>query len=523
MKKIVLLAFVLVLLSVSMLNTQLVITVSASTTHDVYPGQLIQDAINSAESGDTIFVHNGTYIENVVVNKTVSLIGEDKYNTIIDGNGTGNVINVTVNNVNIHGFTVQNSGYLDVGIYVDHSSGSNVSHNIITDNHYGIRLYSSNNSIISRNIAVNQHGYFCKGISLSNSKNCVISDNTAYGNGDGIELGSSNNNTLTDNEVVSNDDYGIELYGSDNNILSSNNVSSNKVLGADGIWLQASSHNTLINNTVSDNDNIGIGLQYYSSDNILIGNIISGGDRGIYVRSSGNIITCNNISRMIVLYTSALIFHNNFFCTGDPNIKNVNWDNDYPSGGNYWSIYDGVDFYSGPNQNVSGSDGIGDTPYAVGAPYYSNLDRYPLMGPISFFNTGTWDEITYYVHTVSNSTVSDFYFSEHEKLISFSVTGTDSTVGFCRVAIPNELLWCDNPQQWQVWVNNTLIENRKVMEDGDYIYIYFNYNQSTQNVEVIGVHVIPEFPTWALMLLVLIVLTVAVIIYKRRLLKTPIH
>jgi nitrous oxidase accessory protein NosD len=54
------------------------------------------------------------------------------------------------------------------------------------------------------------------------------------------------------------------------------------------------------------------------------------------------------------------------------------WDNGYPSGGNYWSDYSGVDEYSGPYQNETGSDGIGDTPYIIDE---KNCDRYPLITP----------------------------------------------------------------------------------------------------------------------------------------------
>ncbi|MCW3984911.1 MAG: right-handed parallel beta-helix repeat-containing protein [Candidatus Bathyarchaeota archaeon] len=67
----------------------------------------IQEAINSADGGDTIYVSSGTYYENVVVNKSVSLIGEDKNTTIIDGDQTGTVVRVTEDNVTIKGFTIQ--------------------------------------------------------------------------------------------------------------------------------------------------------------------------------------------------------------------------------------------------------------------------------------------------------------------------------------------------------------------------------------------------------------------------------
>jgi parallel beta-helix repeat protein len=264
----------------------------------------------------------------------------------------------------------------------------------------------------------------------------------------------------------------------------------------------------VLNNYIADSEWDGIDLKGSQNNNIK-GNTITKCFTGIYLGSE-----TDNMN---------VIYHNNFInnmyqvtCYSTPNM----WDDGYPSGGNYWSDYTGVDVYSGPNQNETGSDGVGDKSYVINT---DNTDRYPLMGPISFFNAGTWDETTYYVHTVSNSTILDFYFSKDDKLLGFDVTGPDDTVGFCRVAIPNELLWCDNPEQWQIWVNNTLIEDRNVMGDTSYVYIYFTYNQSTQNVEVVGVHVTPEFPTWTSMLLILILLTAAIAIYKRRLLKTPIH
>jgi hypothetical protein len=57
------------------------------------------------------------------------------------------------------------------------------------------------------------------------------------------------------------------------------------------------------------------------------------------------------------------------------------WDNGYPDGGNYWSNYTGVDHFSGPGQNESGSDDIGDMPYLIPGKEPPNQDKYPLMNP----------------------------------------------------------------------------------------------------------------------------------------------
>ena len=182
MKKIVLLAFVLWLLSMSMFCTRLVVIVNGLTTYDVYPGESIQEAINLAESGDTIFVHAGTYRERVVVNKTVSLIGEDKHNTIIDWNGTGSVVHVTADNTIITNFTLtlasRETAYPDSGIFLDYSSGHNISNNIIIGNYHGLNLLESSGDTITGNDITNNED----GIYLSESSNNSIYHNNFINN-----------------------------------------------------------------------------------------------------------------------------------------------------------------------------------------------------------------------------------------------------------------------------------------------------------------------------------------------------
>jgi len=81
----------------------------------------IQQAVNNVSSGDTIFVHTGTYYERVVINKSIALVGENRGSTIIDGSQSGNVIYIiNTANVTIEGFTVRRSGTSpNCGIFVD--------------------------------------------------------------------------------------------------------------------------------------------------------------------------------------------------------------------------------------------------------------------------------------------------------------------------------------------------------------------------------------------------------------------
>jgi hypothetical protein len=121
----------------------------------------------------------------------------------------------------------------------------------------------------------------------------------------------------------------------------------------------------------------------------------------------------------------------------------------------------------------------------------------------------------YHVTTVCNSTISAFEFDQANRIIRFNVTGEEG-IGFCRVCIPHALMGSPytvtidgQPPQY---VNYTLYDN------GTHTWIYFTYQHSTHEVEIM-----PEFPTWTSIMLVLIVLTIAATIHKRRLLKTSVH
>lgn len=190
----------------------------------------IQNGIDVATPESTIYVYNGIYYENVVLNKMLNLIGENKEATIIDGSGRAIVIFVCyhwADHSNITGFTLRNGSHVyNGGIYVC-SDYNNIYDNKIIDTHYGI-------------------------------------------------------------------------------------------------WMKGSSHNKVIKNTIENCYHTGIILEKK--------NAVSSGDNCIY--------------------------HNNFINNTQQASDGCNnsWDNGYPSGGNYWSDYNGTD---------GNGDGIGDTPYNI--------------------------------------------------------------------------------------------------------------------------------------------------------------
>ncbi|MCK4734682.1 MAG: right-handed parallel beta-helix repeat-containing protein [Methanophagales archaeon] len=233
----------------------------------------IQHAIDNATAGNTICVKEGSYNENVDVNKQLTIRSEKgSALTIVNASDPNKcVFVVTVNYVNISGFTVKD-GF--VGIYLSNNVGHcNISDNNATNNTDGFRLDTS-------------------------SHDNTLTNNTANSNsGAGILCLTSSDNILTNNTANS-DEYGIWLYNSsNNNTLTNNTANSNNV---DGFLLQDSSNNnTLTNNNASGNKGIGIYLWGTSQSNNLTSNKISGNElSGIELRDScgNNKIQDNNIS-----------------------------------------------------------------------------------------------------------------------------------------------------------------------------------------------------------------------------------
>ena len=188
----------------------------------------IQDAVDNASSDDTIFVYQGMYYEHVILNKQVTLLGELRDQTTIDGSQTGNVIKITTDGVTVEQFTLQNAG---IGVYIVHSSNQNIFQNNITNNWEGIGLLDSAYNTISGNI-ITHNGF--EGINPVQTTFTVIQDNTIIDHLQGISLSESTGNTIIGNNLYSNL-RGIEIQESSNNnkIFHNNFFSSDESNGYD--------------------------------------------------------------------------------------------------------------------------------------------------------------------------------------------------------------------------------------------------------------------------------------------------
>jgi len=366
-------------------------------------GKIIPSTAPVQYNGD-VYVLTKNISETITVQRNNTILDGEGFT--IQGNGTGqgiilhNVENVTIKNTKITGFSK--------GIQLHQSPKNTITNNTITNSIYGILADESLQTTISNNIIQNNSW---DGIFITASPNSHIINNTVGNQGKwGIYLGYSAESTLRKNTMKNNrynfgvsvdfvhdidtsntvdnkpihywinqqsrqipanagfvaiiDCLGIEIRNLDltrngegviivnsaRSLIENSNITSN---GYYAIYLINSNYNILRNNTIANNDWGGIAI-VSSTGNTIINNTIKNNNTGINLQNSnGNHISLNNFlnnSRQAVTRDS----------TND-------WDQGYPSSGNYWNDYKGKD---------NDEDGTGDTPYIIDN---ENQDNYPLM------------------------------------------------------------------------------------------------------------------------------------------------
>ena len=285
-------------------------------------------------------------------------------------------------------------------------------------------------------------------LALVNSRNVTVEGLTLNNNLYGLLLAHTTDSLIVGNTFVNNSDTTIYLINqSDRNTITLNQIQSS-----------------------------GVGVRaFYSYNEKIIGNNI-GASNGVWLeQSSNNTIIGNNLTRNyqtlhFVSTTNNAIYHNNFIKN---TLQMATWGGigdysiTYPSGGNYWSDYSGLDEFKGTSQGEPGSDGIIDNAFVY-------RDLYPLVAPVQIFETTVNDGNIVYVELISNSTTTDIHFDASEHTFSFSAFGPLGATGFFRITLPNSLIQTVWNNKYAILVNG-IQQTFQSLTDAQNTYLYITY------------------------------------------------
>jgi nitrous oxidase accessory protein len=317
-----------------------------------------------------------------VINKTITLIGIN--HPVIDGLGTGATIRVSAPNVTLQDLTMVNSGHdLNTGdaMILIEGNGARVLNCDLRASGFGIYLRSVNRCSVRKNkiqgdltLHASNRG---NGIHLWKAKDNDLVENRITGMRDGIYFSYADSNHISGN-VISNTRFGIHYMYSHYNTLTSNILSGNAV----GATLMFSRHSLIQGNIATGNMRHGMLLKQLDNS-YVIGNIVSGQNRGLFIqqaamnRFENNVIATNDIGIYLSSGSEQNVFVGNAFLANVDQIWQPPFEKEsglasgnvfYEKGrGNYWSDYSGSDAHG---------DGIGDTPYHETDVYGYLVDRY---------------------------------------------------------------------------------------------------------------------------------------------------
>lgn len=350
---------------------------------------LLQEAINNAPEGSILKLPKGVYKGSIVINKPISIIGKED-GVVIDGEGTGTVVQIKSSFVTLKNLTIVGSGdrhdTLDAGIKISDSKQSEISDCIIKDSLFGIDVSMTNNSIISNNYITSKDvalGLRGDGLRLWYSNENIVRKNRLVRSRDMV-VWYSHGNEISDNFGEHNR-YSLHFMYAGKNLVKNNIYQFNSV----GIFFMYSKDTIATGNIVKSSlgaTGMGIGLKDVSNftlrDNTVIYNA-----QGIYIdRSPFEPDTKNWLENNKVLYNSeAIHFHSiseNNVIRGNTVLGNIeDIINDSRGSktdqneivGNYWDNYEGFD---------KNGDNIGDTPHKV----YQYADQLWAYNPnVKFF------------------------------------------------------------------------------------------------------------------------------------------
>jgi nitrous oxidase accessory protein NosD len=453
-------------------------------------------ALISPVGNDTYYLI-GNVLASIVIERDDIKIDGQGFTVQGEGKGIGINLNgrrnVTINNIQLNSF--------EYALRLNSSCGNTISESNITGTLYGIYAIESPDNTFTQSRFVTDHaaglylGYsdnctvICNSFMCSNataiscwdSEYCQFKSNIVKGGYCALDIVYSGRIQISENTIADNGFYGIRIEDNSYDVL----VEHNSIMNSgEGIWMHATVSHTIVYNSIAGNYR-GFALHGNpGGGNLVRYNEIANNTVGVYLRGSTfNHFSCNNFVNNQAQVQSEQAFNY--------------WNEDYSCGGNYWSDYNGTDSHCGPNQNETGSDGIGDTGYVIDE---NSVDCFPLMGVFSDFNITSEHRI----QTVCNSTVSGFQFNG--TAVCFNISGKDGEVGFCRICVPTVLV----NGTYRVLINGSEVPYALLpCSNSSHGYLYFTYSLSTQEVVII-----PEYSLTSILLLMILVM--AVIVFARR-------
>lgn len=324
----------------------------------------IQQAVAAAKNLDTIIVKHGNYFEeNIIVDKSLTLIGENF--PVIDGRNTYQILTIKSSNVIIKGFIFQNAGVSflkdNSAIRLDSASNCIIEGNKFINNFFAIYISKSLRNEIKNNIITassTKQTLAGNGIHVWNSRELFISGNKIEGHRDGIYLEFVKSSVIENNLSKNNLRYGLHFMFSDSCIYRNNKFEKNRA----GVAVMFTKNILMENNLFLNNwgsASCGLLLKEIYDSKILNNKFIKN-TYGIYFESCNRIeiIKNNFVENGWALKLMANSMDNNFYLnnfienTFDIATNSSQTNNTFKK--NYWSKYNGYDL---------NKDNIGDIPY----------------------------------------------------------------------------------------------------------------------------------------------------------------
>lgn len=270
-----------------------------------HPYQHIQDGVDNASTGDTIFVIAGQYHERVNVTKTIQLLGENKSNTIIyydagEPYWPTSILNICSDGVRVSNFTVNITSGRGECINLTHASNCRISDNVFQGRYaFHIGNSSKNNEVCYNLIQRSSYssiGSFFIGESSSNTTGNIIHLNHFEKSGMYLCGKYTKNNTISDNYFEQCTPYAILAEDSGGNVYARNIINSDPTANPTGIFFRTLQYGLTGGNTICDNiikncSDCGIATIVYGGD-IITGNLIEHCGYGMSINE--NLVTIKN-------------------------------------------------------------------------------------------------------------------------------------------------------------------------------------------------------------------------------------